>query len=233
MGDVAPIDGATPARSRPRWDDQQVRIIAGRARGRRLSVPPGRGTRPSSDRMREGLFSALSPARAALTGCRFLDLYAGSGAVGHRGVVARRRTRARGRAGPARRAGDQAQRRHGRGRRRGRRPGLHGRPARDDQADRRSRTTSCSPTRRTRWRRRTSPTCSPRCTLRGWFRPDALVVVERASRKGFTWPALGDAVEVTQLRGGHTLVRPRAGRSRPGRSSQPSRSRPRPIPIER
>lgn len=57
-----------------------TRIIAGQARGRRLAVP-SEGTRPTSDRMREALFSALL-ARMDLTGARVLDLYAGSGALG-------------------------------------------------------------------------------------------------------------------------------------------------------
>jgi 16S rRNA (guanine966-N2)-methyltransferase len=50
------------------------------ARGRRLRVPPA-GTRPTSDRAREGLFSTLGTLRP-VTGARMLDLYAGSGAVG-------------------------------------------------------------------------------------------------------------------------------------------------------
>lgn len=57
-----------------------VRIVAGVAGGRRLAVPP-RGTRPTSDRVREAVFSALQ-ARRALDGARVLDLYAGSGALG-------------------------------------------------------------------------------------------------------------------------------------------------------
>ncbi len=59
-----------------------TRVVAGAARGRRLAVPPGRGTRPTSDRAREGLFSTLEALRGSLAGARFLDLYAGSGAVG-------------------------------------------------------------------------------------------------------------------------------------------------------
>jgi 16S rRNA (guanine966-N2)-methyltransferase len=58
------------------------RIIAGVARGRRLVVPPGDGTRPTADRAREGLFSSLTSLRGPLEGASFLDLYAGSGAVG-------------------------------------------------------------------------------------------------------------------------------------------------------
>lgn len=56
--------------------------MAGSAGGRRLSVPAGRALRPTSERVREGLFSALESARGGLAGMRFLDLYAGSGAVG-------------------------------------------------------------------------------------------------------------------------------------------------------
>jgi 16S rRNA (guanine966-N2)-methyltransferase len=59
-----------------------TRIISGTARGRRLAVPDGRTTRPTSDRAREGLFSALDAALGGLDGLRVLDLYAGSGAVG-------------------------------------------------------------------------------------------------------------------------------------------------------
>ncbi|WP_406454083.1 16S rRNA (guanine(966)-N(2))-methyltransferase RsmD [Streptomyces sp. NBC_01622] len=60
-----------------------TRVIAGTAGGRRLAVPPGTGTRPTSDRAREGLFSTWqSLLGAPLNGERVLDLYAGSGAVG-------------------------------------------------------------------------------------------------------------------------------------------------------
>ncbi|SDE22384.1 16S rRNA (guanine(966)-N(2))-methyltransferase RsmD [Streptomyces prasinopilosus] len=60
-----------------------TRVIAGRAGGRRLGVPPGNGTRPTSDRAREGLFSTWQALLGGtLDGERVLDLYAGSGAVG-------------------------------------------------------------------------------------------------------------------------------------------------------
>jgi len=59
-----------------------TRIIAGTAGGRRLSVPAGRDTRPTSDRAREGLFGTILAIRGSLDGVRVLDLYAGSGAVG-------------------------------------------------------------------------------------------------------------------------------------------------------
>jgi 16S rRNA (guanine966-N2)-methyltransferase len=66
------------------------RIIAGSHRGRRLEAPTGATTRPTTDRAREALFSALTswvgtadaPPEDALAGLAFLDLYAGSGAVG-------------------------------------------------------------------------------------------------------------------------------------------------------
>ena len=55
-----------------------MRVVAGLARGRRLGpVPPG--TRPVSDRAREGLFSSLGP---SVAGAEVLDLYAGTGAMG-------------------------------------------------------------------------------------------------------------------------------------------------------
>lgn len=60
-----------------------TRVIAGAAGGRRLAVPPGQGTRPTSDRAREGLFSTWQALLGGpLDGERVLDLYAGSGAVG-------------------------------------------------------------------------------------------------------------------------------------------------------
>jgi 16S rRNA (guanine966-N2)-methyltransferase len=59
-----------------------TRIIGGRAGGRRISTPSGVTTRPTSDRVREALFSAIESWCGSLAGLRFLDLYAGSGAVG-------------------------------------------------------------------------------------------------------------------------------------------------------
>jgi 16S rRNA (guanine(966)-N(2))-methyltransferase RsmD len=56
-----------------------MRIIAGKYRGRRLKSPPSFATRPTSDRLRETLFNVLTP---SIEGVRFLDLCAGSGAVG-------------------------------------------------------------------------------------------------------------------------------------------------------
>ena len=59
-----------------------ARVIAGEAGGRRLTVPGGRSTRPTSDRAREGLFATVTSVVGSLAGVRVLDLYAGSGAVG-------------------------------------------------------------------------------------------------------------------------------------------------------
>lgn len=56
-----------------------MRIIAGTAKGRRLTAPRGTTTRPLTDRMRESLFSSLG---GAVPGARVLDLYAGTGAFG-------------------------------------------------------------------------------------------------------------------------------------------------------
>jgi len=55
------------------------RIIGGRGRGRRLKSPPGDRTRPTGGRVRQTLFDILAP---EITGCRFLDAFAGGGGVG-------------------------------------------------------------------------------------------------------------------------------------------------------
>jgi 16S rRNA (guanine966-N2)-methyltransferase len=56
-----------------------VRVVAGRFRGRSLVAPRGRATRPTSDRVREALFSILA---GSVEGAQVLDLFAGSGALG-------------------------------------------------------------------------------------------------------------------------------------------------------
>jgi 16S rRNA (guanine966-N2)-methyltransferase len=56
-----------------------MRVIAGTLRRRTLVAPTGMATRPTSDRLRETVFNVLAP---RIEGARFLDLYAGSGAVG-------------------------------------------------------------------------------------------------------------------------------------------------------
>jgi 16S rRNA (guanine966-N2)-methyltransferase len=58
-----------------------LRIVAGRHRGRKLAAPPGEDTRPTSDRAREALFNILERGPPRLRGCRFLDLFAGTGVV--------------------------------------------------------------------------------------------------------------------------------------------------------
>jgi 16S rRNA (guanine966-N2)-methyltransferase len=55
-----------------------VRIVAGAYGGRRIEAPRGRSTRPTSDRVREAVFSILG----SIEGARVLDLFAGSGALG-------------------------------------------------------------------------------------------------------------------------------------------------------
>jgi 16S rRNA (guanine966-N2)-methyltransferase len=56
----------------------ELRIIAGTHRGTTIYAPPGRDTRPTSDRVRENVFNILGP----VDGATVLDLYAGSGAMG-------------------------------------------------------------------------------------------------------------------------------------------------------
>ncbi len=56
-----------------------MRIVGGAFRGRRIRAPEGLRTRPTSEKVREALFDILGP---GLAGCHFLDLYAGTGAVG-------------------------------------------------------------------------------------------------------------------------------------------------------
>jgi 16S rRNA (guanine966-N2)-methyltransferase len=62
-----------------------MRVIAGTLRRRTLLAPAGMATRPTSDRLRETLFNVLAP---RIEGARFLDLYAGSGAVVERAANA-------------------------------------------------------------------------------------------------------------------------------------------------
>src|SRR5690242_13441956 len=56
-----------------------MRIVAGEWGGRRIQAPPGRATRPTTDRVREAWMSTVAP---VLPGARVLDLFAGSGALG-------------------------------------------------------------------------------------------------------------------------------------------------------
>ncbi|MCL8026597.1 16S rRNA (guanine(966)-N(2))-methyltransferase RsmD [Nocardioides bruguierae] len=59
-----------------------TRIIAGSAGGRSLATPRGSATRPTSDRVREALFSTVQSWAGSFDGLRVLDLYAGTGALG-------------------------------------------------------------------------------------------------------------------------------------------------------
>jgi 16S rRNA (guanine966-N2)-methyltransferase len=59
-----------------------TRIIAGRYGGRRIQTPKGDGTRPTSDRVREAMFSSIESELGGFHDLRVLDLYAGSGALG-------------------------------------------------------------------------------------------------------------------------------------------------------
>jgi 16S rRNA (guanine966-N2)-methyltransferase len=58
-----------------------VRIVAGTARGRRIEAPPGRDTRPTTDRVREAIFNSLG-SLGSVDGATVVDLFAGSGALG-------------------------------------------------------------------------------------------------------------------------------------------------------
>ena len=184
---VAPRPAAGSGQARRGGHNAAVtRIVAGAAGGRRLAVPPS-GTRPTSDRVREALFSALG-ARPGLDGAAVLDLCAGSGALGlealSRGaahvllVESDRRAAAvlRRNVAAVDLPGAQVRAAPGRGRPRGPgRPGL--RPAARRPALR-------HPGRR--GGRRGSP---PRIA-HGWLADDATVVVERPTRAApFPWPA--------------------------------------------
>ena len=59
-----------------------MRIVAGDLRGRAISAPEGEGTRPTTDRVREALFSSLYSLRGGFEGAVVLDAFAGSGALG-------------------------------------------------------------------------------------------------------------------------------------------------------
>ena len=56
-----------------------MRVIAGKCRSMPLLAPPGKDTRPTTDRIKETLFNILM---SEIPGCRFLDLFAGSGGIG-------------------------------------------------------------------------------------------------------------------------------------------------------
>jgi 16S rRNA (guanine966-N2)-methyltransferase len=58
-----------------------MRVVAGELGGRRLVAPPGRSTRPTTDRVREAMFNSLASS-GLLSGALVVDLFAGSGAIG-------------------------------------------------------------------------------------------------------------------------------------------------------
>ncbi len=58
-----------------------MRVVAGEAKGRKLQAPANRGTRPTSDRVREAIFSSLE-SMEAVRGASVVDLFCGSGALG-------------------------------------------------------------------------------------------------------------------------------------------------------
>jgi len=62
--------------------ERRVRVIAGTWKGRRIAAPAGRDTRPTSDRVREAVFSTVYSLIGAIDGLKVADLYAGSGALG-------------------------------------------------------------------------------------------------------------------------------------------------------
>jgi 16S rRNA (guanine966-N2)-methyltransferase len=166
-----------------------TRIIAGTAGGRRLSVPAGRDTRPTSDRAREGLFGTILAIRGSLDGARVLDLYAGSGAVGlealSRGAPDVLLVESDARAARVIRANIEALRL----------PGARLIAGRVEQVLARGR--GEHPPRDLVFA--DPPYAAPDAEVqrvlgallgRGWLAPGALVVVERATRSGtLTWPA--------------------------------------------
>src|SRR5215472_12197604 len=67
--------------AQPEKQDSAMRVVAGKFRSRQLATFSGSAVRPTSDRLRETLFDVLA-AQRALEGTRWLDLFAGTGAVG-------------------------------------------------------------------------------------------------------------------------------------------------------
>jgi 16S rRNA (guanine966-N2)-methyltransferase len=173
-----------------------ARVIAGEAGGRRLAVPDGRNTRPTSDRAREGLFATVSSITGSLAGLRLMDLYAGSGAVGiealSRGAAHVLLVESAAPALRVIRANIEA-------------VGLTGAEVAADRVERLlARAPATDPQAATAAERRYDvvfadpPYALPAAevtrvlellTKHGWLAPEALVVIERATRDGeLTWP---------------------------------------------
>ena len=164
-----------------------TRVIAGAAGGRRLTVPAGRDTRPTSDRAREGLFGTIISLAGPLAGKRVIDLYAGSGAVGlealSRGADHVLLVEAGRPAAAVIRANIEAL----------------GLPGAVLAADRVERVIATAPDRGYDIVFADPPYAVPDAEIgallvtlaaQGWLAPDALVVVERATRSGqLNWPA--------------------------------------------
>jgi 16S rRNA (guanine966-N2)-methyltransferase len=169
-----------------------TRVIAGEAGGRRLAVPDGRDTRPTSDRAREGLFATIVSMVGSLAGSRVLDLYAGSGAVGlealSRGAEHVLLVESGARAGRVIRANIEA----------------IGLPGAEVVTDRVERVLARGPERPAGSGRYDIVFADPPYALAGeavsgmlgalagqaWLAPGALVIVERATRSGpVSWPA--------------------------------------------
>jgi 16S rRNA (guanine966-N2)-methyltransferase len=164
-----------------------TRVIAGAAGGRRLTVPNGRDTRPTSDRAREGLFGTIISLAGPLAGKRVIDLYAGSGAVGLEAL--------------SRGAGHVLLVESGRPAAAVIRANIEaiGLPGAVLAADRVERVIATAPDRRYDVVFADPPYAVPDAEIRtllvslaeqGWLAPDALLVVERATRSGqLNWPA--------------------------------------------
>jgi 16S rRNA (guanine966-N2)-methyltransferase len=164
-----------------------TRVIAGAAGGRRLTVPAGRDTRPTSDRAREGLFGTIVSLAGPLAGKRVIDLYAGSGAVGlealSRGADHVLLVESGRPAAAVIRANIEAL----------------GLPGAVLAADRVERVIATAPDRRYDVVFADPPYAVPDAEIgtllatlaeQGWLAPEALVVVERATRSGqLNWPA--------------------------------------------
>ncbi|WP_405011441.1 16S rRNA (guanine(966)-N(2))-methyltransferase RsmD [Kitasatospora sp. NBC_01539] len=170
-----------------------TRVIAGVAGGRRLAVPPGRSTRPTSDKAREAMFSTLAALRGTVLGARMLDLFGGSGAVGLEALSrgAEHVLLVEADAVAARVIRDNV-----------RTLGLPGAEVRADRAER----VAAGPAPQTPYDLvfldppysvTDGELCEMLITLRagGWIAEDALVTVERSTRGGeFCWPEGFDAL---------------------------------------
>ena len=185
-----------------------MRIIAGGARGRRLAVPKGTATRPTSDRAREGLFATVTAIRGPLHGARVLDLFAGSGAIGlealSRGAVRVVFVESDPRAARVIRANMAAVALPG-----GELVCAGCSGSWTAGRARRPPSTWWWPIRRTRHRRREVTRMLTALAGGGWLAPRALVAVERATRAGRCVAGRVPRGQVPPLRRGDLLVRSR------------------------